>query len=402
MANNHAHVIFHIDMNMFFCSVAVIKNPSLKGKAFVCGRANTTKGVVSTASYEARKLGIHSAMPLVEALRIKKDLIVIESDWQMIKEYHYKFINLIKEYTKIIEVASVDEVYADMTQISKYRNPLEIAKEIQVRLVKEYHLPCSIGIAPTLFLAKMASDMKKPLGLTVIRKRDSLSILGNLSVKTIFGIGKKTYPLLISNGIETISDFFDEENKDLIISLIGQNSYDYVINHVNGNSSNVVEPNRYAQSESISTSNTFDNHLSNSAEILLELRRQTRELISRIVNKDLMTKTVTVTIRNSEFKTLNRSKSIKYTDDFYDIFEVVTDLFESNYNEGDSIRLVGVGLANLKSKEEVLKEDYNLFTYQSFIEREERMKMTLKNLQDKFGINSITLGVKEDEKKVDK
>ena len=400
MASSKAHVIFHIDMNMFFCSVAVIKNPSLKGKAFVCGRTNTTKGVVSTASYEARKLGIHSAMPKVEALRIKKDLIVIESDWNMIKEYHYKFINLIKEYTKLIEVASIDEVYADMTAISKYRNPLDIAKEIQIRLVKEYHLPCSIGIAPTLFLAKMASDIKKPLGITVIRKRDSLSILGPLSVKDIFGIGKKTYPLLIQNNIFTISDFFEEENKDLIISLIGNNSYQYVIDHVLGNSSNVVEPNRYAKSESISTSVTFDNHLSNSAQLLLELRRQTRELVSKIVNKDVMTKTITITLRNSEFKTLNRSKSIKYTDDFYDLFEVVSDLFEANYNEGESIRLVGVSFSNLKNKEEVLKEDYNLFTYQSFIERQERVKATLNDIKQRYGNDSIGFGFKDEKKDV--
>jgi DNA polymerase-4 len=246
----------------------------------------------------------------------------------------------------------------------------------------------------------MASDIKKPLGITVIRKRDSLSILGPLSVKDIFGIGKKTYPLLIQNNIFTISDFFEEENKDLIISLIGNNSYQYVIDHVLGNSSNVVEPNRYAKSESISTSVTFDNHLSNSAQLLLELRRQTRELVSKIVNKDVMTKTITITLRNSEFKTLNRSKSIKYTDDFYDLFEVVSDLFEANYNEGESIRLVGVSFSNLKNKEEVLKEDYNLFTYQSFIERQERVKATLNDIKQRYGNDSIGFGFKDEKKDV--
>lgn len=391
---NGVRVIFHIDMNMFFCSVAVIKNPSLKGKAFVCGRSNTYKGVVSTASYEARKYGIHSAMPMVEALRLKSDLIVVESDFKMIREYHNRFISLIKEYTKIIEVASIDEVYADMTEISKYRSPVEVAKEIQVRLVKEHHLPCSIGIAPTLFLAKMASDMKKPLGLTVIRKRDSLKKLGSLSVKDIYGIGKRTYPLLIENGIETINDFFDLENKDLIISLVGENTYDYVINHVKGNSSNEVVLDRYAKNESMSTSITFDNHIVGEEGLLFELRALTRELISRLVKHDYYTKTVTLTLRDESFKTITRSKTIQYTNDFYDLYNAASSLLDDNYH-GETIRLIGVGFSNLKSKDDVLKEEYNLFTFESFIEKEEHVKKTLEDLQDKYGSLAIHFGIKK-------
>jgi len=386
-------VIFHVDMNMFFCSVAVIKNPSLKGKAFVCGRSNTIKGVVSTASYEARKYGIHSAMPLVDAFKLKPDLIVVESDFNLIKEYHYKFLSLLKEYSKKIEVASIDECYVDMTEIAKFRSPLDIAKEIQVRLVKEYHLPCSIGIAPTLFLAKMASDMKKPLGITVIRKRDSIEKLGNLSVSDIFGIGKKTYPLLIQNGITKIKDFFDKQNEDLIVSLIGKNSFDYVISHVSGNSSNEVVENRYSKSESISTSVTFDNHIANLEALLFELRTLTRELIQRLVKYDYMTKTVSITLRDESFKTITRSKTINYTNDFYDLYNTASQLVEDNY-DGKTIRLIGVGFSNLKLKKEVLKEEYNLFTFESFLEKEEHVKKMLQELQDKYGKDTISLGIK--------
>jgi DNA polymerase-4 len=392
-----AKVIFHVDMNMFFCSVAVIKNPSLKGKAFVCGRANTLKGVVSTASYEARKYGIHSAMPMIEAIKRKPDLIVVESDWNMIKQYHNHFLSVLRDYTKVIEVASVDEAYCDMTEISKYRNPLEVAKEIQVRLVKEYHLPCSIGIAPTLFLAKMASDMKKPLGLVVIRKRDAYDMLKDLSVADIFGIGKKTYPILIENGIRTISDFLDPANKIKILTLVGQNTYDYVITHLQGNSSNVVMPNRYAKNESISTMTTFDSHISNESEILFELRGLTRELISRLNKANMMTKTISITLRDESFKTMTRSKTIKYTDDFYDIFDTVSNLLDTYYEEGTVLRLVGVGFSNLKDKKEALAEEYNLFTFESFIEREEKVKEMLKELQDKYGTDAIHIGIKKDD-----
>ena len=392
-----AKVIFHVDMNMFFCSVAVIKNPSLKGKAFVCGRANTLKGVVSTASYEARKYGIHSAMPMIESIKRKPDLIVVESDWNMIKQYHNHFLSVLRDYTKVIEVASVDEAYCDMTDISKYRNPLEVAKEIQVRLVKEYHLPCSIGIAPTLFLAKMASDMKKPLGLVVIRKRDAYDMLKDLSVADIYGIGKKTYPILIENGIRTISDFLDPTNKVKILTLVGQNTYDYVISHLQGNSSNVVMPNRYAKNESISTMTTFDSHISNESEILFELRGLTRELISRLNKANMMTKTISITLRDESFKTMTRSKTIKYTDDFYDIFDTVSNLLDTYYEEGTVLRLVGVGFSNLKDKKEALAEEYNLFTFESFIEREEKVKEMLKELQDKYGTDAIHIGIKKDD-----
>ena len=275
---NHAKIIFHIDMNAFFCSVACILNPSLRGKAFAVGRENTYKGVISTASYEARALGIHSAMPLSEAYKIKPDLIVVNNDYKIYSYYHKKFVDLIKEYTDIIEVASIDEVYADMTLKSLSMHPIVIAKEIQARLLKEYDLSASIGIAPTLFLAKMASDLKKPLGLVVLRKRDIKDILYPLSVKEIFGIGKKTYPILIDNGIKTIADFMDLNNKDEILNLIGDKTYDYAYNALSGNSSNLVMPNRYEKSESISTSQTYDIPLNDIEEALYELRSMLRSI----------------------------------------------------------------------------------------------------------------------------
>ena len=391
---NNVKIIFHIDLNMFFCSVAVIKNPQLKGKAFAIGRENTTKGVISTASYEARKFGIRSAMPISDALKIKQDLIIIEADFKLIGEYHRKFVGLIKEYTKLVEVASIDEVYADMTDISSNRHPLDIAKEIQSRLIKEYHLPCSIGIAPTLFLAKMASDMKKPLGIVVLRKRDKEELLYPLHVKEIYGLGAKSWPKLVDHEIDTIGKLLEPSNKDLVLKLIGENSYNYIFNAVNGNSNNIVDPSRYDKNESISQSQTYDNYLISETDILMELRRMTKDLIGRIQNKHLMTKTITLTLRNKDFKTFTRSKTIDYTDDFYEIFDVVCDLVEEYY-KGDEIRLCGVGFSNLKDKDEVLALEWNLFTYESIIEKEEKVTILIKEFQEKYGTNIIDFGRKK-------
>ncbi|MCI5582268.1 MAG: DNA polymerase IV [Anaeroplasma sp.] len=386
---NHVRIIFHIDMNAYFCSVACILYPSLRGEAFAIGRENTYKGVISTASYEARALGIHAAMPISEAYKIKPDLKVISIDYRYYQDYHNKFVNIIKEYSNLIEVASIDELYADMTDISKSKHPIVLAKEIQLRLLKELGLSCSIGIAPTLFLAKMASDIKKPLGITVIRKKDVKDILYPLSVKEIFGIGKKTYPKLINGGINTIAEFMMPENKDRIISIIGDNSYNYVINHILGNSSNIIDPNRYSDSSSISTSQTYDVFLSSLSEILYEMRRMTRELCSKMKSKDYYTKTVNITLRDDNFHTITRQDTLdEYSNDFQSLYEVITNLVEDNYSFEKRYRLVGVGFSNILHESE-LPIEYNLFTINDKDVKAENINNIISMFQQKYGKNII-------------
>lgn len=386
---NHAKIIFHIDMNAFFCSVACILYPHLRGTAFAIGRENTYKGVISTASYEARALGIHSAQPIAEAYKIKPDLRIVHIDYSIYNDYHKKFVKLVSEYTNLIEVASIDEVYADMTLASKTKHPLVLAKEIQLRLLKEYNLPSSIGIAPTLFLAKMASDIKKPLGLTVIRKREVKDILYPLPVKDIFGIGKKTFPKLMEKGINTIGDFMNLDNKELIINTVGVNIYNYAYNHILGNSSNVVDPNRYDDAKSISTSETFDVPLVSFDEILIELRRMTRSVYKRMIKDKCYTKTITLTLRDTSFETISRQMTIdEYTDNFDEIFDLIYELLEANFNNEKSYRLIGVGVSNLV-KEENLPKEYNLFTLSDTSDKEIVIENLINDFQVKFGKNAL-------------
>ncbi len=391
--NNTAKIIFHIDLNMFFCSVAVIKNPQLKGKAFAIGRENTYKGVLSTASYEARKYGIHSAMPIVEAYKKLPSLIVINSDFKMYEEYHRKFVDLLREYSELVEVASIDEAYIDMTEISNDRHPLDIAKEIQYRLIKEHKLPCSIGIAPTLFLAKMASDLEKPMGISIVRKREIEQILYPLPVKDIYGIGKKTYPKLQSNNINKISDFMDIKNRDMIIELIGEKSFFGAYNAILGNSSNVVKPDRYAINDSISTSATYDNYLTTYDDIFIELRTLAKKIHYRLVTDEYHVKTISITLRNNDFKTITRSKTIEYTNDIYEIFEVIESLLDDYYT-GEEIRLVGVSFNNLK-KDKDIEIEWNLFTYQTLLEKTKHITELVDSFKDKFGENIIKIGIKD-------
>ena len=381
-------IILHVDMNAFFCSVAEIIYPHLRGKVFAIGRETSYRGVLSTASYAARKLGVHSAMSLKEAYDLVPDLLVVSLDYSIYEKYHIMFVNILKQYSKLIEVASIDEAYIDITEMSKVKHPLVIAKEIQLRILKECGLSCSIGVAPTLFLAKMASDMKKPLGITVLRKREVKELLYPLSVKEIFGIGKKTYPTLINNGIETIGDFMDEKNKELVINLVGVNSYNYVVSHVLGNSSNIVDPNRYSNSESISTSVTYDRIIEGETEVLYEMRKLTREVINRINEKNYCGKTITITLRNTDFKTITRSKTVDdYLYEYNDVFEIVTELVETNY-KNEPLRLLGVGISQLVDKNNIPKE-YNLFTISDKDTKDYVVKNLIKEYQQKYGEKAL-------------
>ena len=386
---NNTKIIFHIDMNAFFCSVAANLDPTLRGKAFAIGRENSYRGVVSTCSYEARKYGIHSAMSLAEAYRRLPSLLVLSISYDHYVDYHHKFINLIKGYSSLIEVGSIDEVYVDMTEASKSTHPLVLAKEIQARLLKELGLPSSIGIAPTLFLAKMASDMKKPLGVTVLRKRDVKNILYPMSVSEIWGIGKKTYPRLIGNGIKTIADFMNLDNKEKIIALIGVNTYNYGYNHILGNSTNIVNPNRQAESISISTSNTYDVYKSSIEEVIYEVRRMAREIYSKMINDGYFTKTVVIQLRDENFQTKTRQISLDdYTDSFYEIMDTAIDIIEDFFEDGKRYRLIGIGLNNLKSKDDLAKE-YNLFNLPDNISKEENLNSLMREMTKKFGDKAL-------------
>lgn len=384
---NNAKIILHVDMNAFFCSVACLLNPALRGKVFAIGRENSYRGVISSASYEARALGIHSAMSLKEAYTLVPDLIVVSIEYSYYTYYHHQFLHILQQYSSLVQVASIDEAFIDITELSKTRHPLVIAKEIQLRILKEVGLSCSIGIAPTLFLAKMASDLKKPLGITVLRKRDVQTILYPLSVSDIFGIGKKTYPILINNNIKKISDFMNLENRNKILDLIGTTSYHNTYESILGNSTNIVDPNRRSESESISTSQTFDQIIQSQIEVLYELRKMTLELMNKLRKRKYYTKTITIVLRNVDFKTITRSKSINYTDDFDEIYDTIVDLVEEHYKD-EPLRLLGVGLSNLKEYHTLPKE-YNLFTIPNVEEKQVTISKLIKEYQNKYGEKAL-------------
>ena len=191
-------VIVHIDLNAFFVRAEEIKNPDLEGKAVAIGH-NGRAGIVSTCSYKAREFGVRSGMPMNQAVKLCPHLLIIPGDYRFYAALSYEFKSFVKQYTKIVEEASIDEVFADFTNVLKGVKDVEqFFKDFQKQLFEITGLKCSIGVAPTKFLAKMGSDYKKPMGITIIRRKDISKIIYPLDISDMFGVGKKTAPRLKS------------------------------------------------------------------------------------------------------------------------------------------------------------------------------------------------------------
>lgn len=355
---NSTKVIFHIDLNAFYASCQLIEDPYLKGKPFIVGGSGITKrGVVLTASYEARQYGIHSGMNVRDAMEKYPKLRVVPTKFSLYKKHSEKFFNFLKTYSDKIMKASIDEAYLDMTH---HQDPLKIAHELQDTLYNKLHLPSSIGIAPTLFLAKMASDIKKPLGITVMRKKDIVSKLFPLPLKDLYGLGKKTYPTLISLGIETIGAFTKKENKVQILSVMSEDHYNSFINHIYGKSSDFISTQKDIP-KSISQETTM-NYGMNVPEAIKELMIPLIEnMVKRLNHHALKSKTMGFKYKTETFQV--RSKSITLQEPIHQrevILDTILSLFDEHYDL-TPIRLIGVFVQT--------HEDYtpfNLFTYHLF------------------------------------
>ena len=349
-----AKVILHIDLNAFFVRCEELQNPSLVGKPVIIGHSGRG-GVVSTCSYKAREFGVRSGMPTFKALQLCPDAIMIPGHYNLYSEKSHEFINFVKKYTKIIEQASVDECYADFTEVLKdKKNPVEFIKEMQDSLFKETGLMCSIGVAPTKFLAKMGSDYKKPMGITVIHRKDISKILYPLPIESFFGIGKKTAPKLRQMGINTIGDLAKRiKDEDEATKQEFGRFYYGIKEWIEGYGNDEVETEPW-DPKSFGNSTTFKFDTNNFEEIKEYLRSLSKEVSERAKEANKVGDTVQLVLKDNEFKVINRSKKLsKHTNDFNDIFFAASQLLEANLQD-KMIRLAGVTLQNLIDPTEVV------------------------------------------------
>ena len=316
------------------------------------------RSVVSTASYEARNYGVHSAMPLHMALEKCPQLVVVQGDYAWYEELSIRFFNYVKRFSPYLEPASIDECYIDVTEaIRAYKRPLDLAWRIQKGVYEDLRLPCSIGVGPNKFLAKMASDMRKPMGITVLRRQEIERKLWPLSIADMFGIGKKTVPLLERQGIYTIGDFANPANEAKIMALMGKHAYQ-LIQNARGFGSNRLDYNTSVQS--ISQSTTLDTNIVEYEEVKSVFKRLANKLSQRAKQEDLRGALISISIRYADFTNAVRSTTIsEYTNDADVLLEHALLLFDQ-HNNGKEIRHLGIGLGSLFSKMRTV-DQINLF-----------------------------------------
>lgn len=372
-------IILHIDLNAFFVRCEEIKNPSLEGKPVIIGRTGRG-GIVSTCSYAAREKGVKSGMPTYQALLKCKDAIILDDDFHFYHEKSNQFFNFVKKYTTLIEPASVDECFADFTEVLKNeKQPLVFLRNMQKDLYKETGLKCSIGVAPTKFLAKMASDMKKPLGLVVIRRKDSRKMLSPLPIEDFFGIGKKTSPKLRELGINTIGDLIQKiDNEDPLVKRQLGKFYFVIKDWIDGKGNDEVNTEPF-DPKSIGHSTT----LYSDAISLEELEKPLKELSERVAEgaqkRNKMGKSVQLVLKDNEFKVINRSRKLaNRTNDFNDIYKVAMELLRETY-DGRPTRLIGVTLQQLVNPKETY-EQLSIFDNYDEIKEENETRLLIGEL----------------------
>lgn len=371
----------HVDLNAFYATAEQIRRPEYQGKPVIVGGLSR-RGVVSTCSYEARSFGVHSAMPIGEARRLCPNGIFLECDFPYYEMLSRSFFGYLKKYSSLIEAASIDEGFVDMTKaLENDKNVLETLDQLQKGLFDELGLKCSIGVGPTKFLAKMASDMKKPMGITIIRKRDIKAKLYPLPVENFYGVGKRTAPYLKSIGINTIGDFAEalEKNEAGMRKQFGK-SYDYYLNSVHGKGDDqvIVE---YPDQKSINHSSTFLNDTNDQEEIRLMMENLSKHVAAGLKREKKKCKTVAVNIKDENFKVSSKSMTLEESiNDSDELFKIAWGIFSRSYS-GVTIRLVGVTAGNLVPlKEKNIQMSF--WNYEKY-EKEDETQLLVSSLNRK-------------------
>lgn len=384
-------IILHIDMNSFYASVEQMLNPELKGKPVaVAGNPKERRGIIITCSYEARSFGVKTTMNVGEAKRLCKDLIVLAPNFERYREASYAFFSLLRTYSPILEPVSIDEGYLDITDYTNGRHPLEIVEEIQRRILQELGLPCSIGVAPNKFLAKTASDMKKPLGITILRKRDVENVLWGRDVIEMHGVGEKTAEKLRSYGMHTIGDLAKASKQDMKI-WFGING-ERLVNKANGIDDRIVDPDAAFDTKSVGNSTTLPRDETEYYVLKETFAMLSTKVANRLQAKSLVGSTISIYIRDHQWRNMTRTKSLQNAiHKQEDIFKLAWELFLQHWDE-IPLRLVGVTVSNL-SDERSSTEQLSLFNFQQY-EREEPILDVLYKLEKQFGEGVVKRGVR--------
>jgi DNA polymerase-4 len=337
--------ILHVDLDAFYAGVEVLKDPTLRGKPVVVGGTGA-RGVVSSASYEARRFGIHSAMPAVRARRLCPDAVFLPPDFDAYRLHSNRFREVLLSYTPLVEPISLDEAFLDVGGATTlFGEPTEIAAAIRADVEREVGVTCSAGVAATKFVAKLASDHCKPDGLLHVPVDGTVAFLEPLPVGRLWGVGDKTAELLARLAIRTVGDL-SRTPRSVLERLLGEASAKHLTELAHGRDERDVIP--YEAPKSVGHEETFDRDLDDTQEIIRELLHLSGRVAARLREDGYRARTVTLKVRLANFTTLTRSRTLPdATDVGGDLYHVVRESYGSLPGGGRRVRLLGVQASGL-------------------------------------------------------
>lgn len=342
---SHVKHIAHLDLDCFYVSVERIKNPSLMGKPVVVGGSPTGRGVVASASYEARKFGVHSAMPTGRALRLCPHLIVVRGHFTEYSDYSDKIYKRMQDFAPAVERASIDEMYLDLTGCERlYNDDLAgLMTTLQKLIWDEFTLPCTVALAANKAVAKIAAGTVKPNGVIHVPHGTEKKFLAPLPIDVIPGVGKKTSELLKSKGFSFVSDM-QRVMLPEAVKILGKHGI-WIWNVAHGRGTETLSPDD--SRKSISNEETFGRDIADIQELDQRLFSLVESVCSSVRSHHWKAGTVTLKLRYSDFKTITRAESVPPTSDDAVVFKTVRDLLRKNYTRKLAVRLLGVKLSNL-------------------------------------------------------
>ena len=381
--------ILHMDLDAFFCSVEELRNPTLKGKPFAVGGQAGKRGVISTASYAARKYGVHSALPTAQALRLCPDLILVSSWHSDYGEASQRVMEIVNDLSPLIEPLSIDEAFMDVSDLAE--TPLQIARGLQARINRETNLPCSIGAASNKLVAKIANDFGKyqhkeptsPNAITIVEPGHEAEFLAPLPINALWGVGPKTEERLKKLGIITIGGLATFSMQEMA-RMFGKSGLD-LSERANGMDTRAVEVDHTVKS--ISQEVTFERDISDKKVLEQTIMRLSAHVGSQLRKQGFSAKTIRLKIRWSNFETHTRQISVPMPTDHDSIIIGATlDLFRNIWPVGKPVRLIGVGTAQLS------KEPIQLNLLDSTSEKEGRLLRSVDELRERFGDKIVLRG----------
>ena len=334
--------IIHLDLDTFFVSVERLRNSKLIGRPVIVG-GFSDRSVVASCSYEARKYGVHSAMPMKMARMLCADAIVIRGDMDMYSKYSHTVTDIIAEAAPVYEKASIDEHYIDITGMDRFFGCLKWTHELRERIIRETGLPISLGLSVNKTVSKIATDVAKPNGERYVPKPEVLIFLGPLSIKKIPGIGDKTFHLLRSMGIVTIGTL-RQIPQEMMEKVLGKNGI-VLWEKANGIDNTPVQP--YSEQKSMSSERTFEQDTIDVDYMNRVLVGMVERLAFDLRKNEKLTSCITIKIRYSNFDTFTLQKRIPYTAFDHILIAEAKDLFKRLYQRRMLIRLIGVKFSNM-------------------------------------------------------